>query len=120
MMNRGMTVYLFAMFFAALLVLFSLWPALVFASDVEPGSVSVSETESVSIDDSSVVSGESKVESESLAVSDESELVPESDERPFLSTPLDDYTVTEGLLLVLVLGFAAVGLFKLFRVRRVM
>ena len=35
--------------------------------------------------------------------------------RLLLSTPLDDYTVTEGLLLILVLLALCMGLVKLFR-----
>lgn len=39
---------------------------------------------------------------------------PTQEARPFLTTPLNDFTVTEGLLLLLVIGFALFGTVRLF------
>lgn len=43
------------------------------------------------------------------------EVVEVSADRPFLSTPLDDYTVTEGLLLMILLCFVLQFVFRILK-----
>lgn len=51
----------------------------------------------------------------SLMEEESQEAVEVVEERPFLSTPFTEYTVTEGLLLVLVLSVAASALVKILK-----